>query len=205
MLRLAKPLQNLINELEKLPGLGPRSASRIAFVLLKKPIPEIEQLVQSLLELKQNIKTCSICFNVAEADPCSICTDTLRDHQLICAVEQPLDLLAIERTEKFRGLYHVLGGSLNPTRGINPENLKMKELVARVRNNGIREIIVATNPTTEGEITALFLTKLLKNSSLDLENLKITRIARGVSTGSELEFIDDLTIIKALEGRSEYV
>lgn len=204
-MRLVKPIQDLIDLFEKLPGLGPKSSARIVFWLIRQPQPNVEKLAQAIWELKAGIKTCSLCFNIAQSDPCPICADLTRDHAIVCVVEEPLDLLAIERTNKFNGVYHVLGESINPHRGIGPEQLKMKELVERIKADGIKEVILATNPTTEGETTALYLQRLLRTGEDEkLKNVKITRIARGVSTGSELEFVDDLTLIRALEGRQDY-
>lgn len=198
-------IDKLISHLEKLPGLGPRSSARIVYYLLRQPQEQIERLADSLQNLKKEIKTCSICFNVNQSDPCEICADDSRDHSIICVVEEPQDLEALERTGKFKGIYHILGGFINPHRGIGPEQLRMKELLERLEKDGITEIILATNPTTEGEVTAMYLTRIIHSSeNFKVKNVKVTRIARGVSTGSELEFVDDLTLIKALEGRQEY-
>ena len=198
-------IEKLIAHLEKLPGLGPRSSARIVYYLLRQPQEQIERLADSLQNLKKEIRICSICFNVNQSDPCEICQDDSRDHSIICVVEEPQDLEALERTGKFKGVYHVLGGYINPHRGVGPEQLKMKNLLERLENDGIEEIILATNPTTEGEVTAMYLNRIIHSSeNPKIKNVKVTRIARGVSTGSELEFVDDLTLIRALEGRQEY-
>lgn len=198
-------IDRLIQHLEKLPGLGPRSSARIVYYLLRRSQEENETLAASLQNLKKEIKTCSICFNINQTDPCEVCQDGNRDHSIICVVEEPQDLQAIERTGKFKGIYHILGGSINPHRGVGPEQLKMRNLLERLEKGGIEEIILATNPTTEGEVTAMYLTRIIHASeNPQVKSVKVTRIARGVSTGSELEFVDDLTLIKALEGRQEY-
>lgn len=204
-MKTPQPLENLIQLLEQLPGLGPRSSARIVYYLLRRPQEQLEKLAFSVQNLKKEIKICSTCFNISSTDPCSICLDFDRDHTTICVVEEPQDLLAIERIGKFKGIYHVLGGSINPHKGINPEQLKMNNLLERLEKDGIKEVILATNPTTEGETTAMYLTRLIHSSeNPKIKSIKVTRIARGVSTGSELEFVDDLTLIKALEGRQEY-
>jgi len=190
-------VERAIHELSKLPGVGRKSAQRHVFYLLKAPAEDVEALAQSILELKTKVRYCSICFNITEQDPCPICSDETRDKSTICVVEEPHDLVAFEKTGEYKGLYHCLGGVLSPLDGIGPDDLHIKELLARIDEN-VKEIIVATNPSTEGEATALYLTKLLKPL-----NLKITRIARGIPVGSDLEFADEITLTRALQGRIE--
>ena len=194
-----KPVQNLINEFSKLPGIGPRTAARFVFYLLRRPAKELESLSDAVLNLKKETKICRLCFNVSEKELCEFCSNPKRDKSLVCVVEEATNILAIEGTKQFSGLYHVLGGAIKPMEGIGPEDLKIKELAQRIKNNGISEIIIATNPTTEGETTALYLVKSLKPY-----NLKITRLARGLSTGSDLEYADEMTLSSALSGRREY-
>lgn len=201
-------LQRLIFELQKLPGFGPRSASRLAYFLSRRP-NLAEELGRLLLDLRGQITTCSVCFNISDHNPCSICVNPSRDHSTICAVEGPEDVEAIERTKNFFGVYHVLGGALEPHRGVNPENLRIRELLERIGRGNVKELILATNPTTEGETTAMFIVKELKphpptGGSNRKSSMKVSRIARGIPTGAELEYADDLTLIKALEGRQGY-
>ncbi len=192
-------LETLIQELTRLPGLGRKSAQRIAFHVLRAPSADAERLAQALLDLKARVMDCEVCCNVTETQPCMLCSDTRRDSSVICVVEQPMDVLAIEHTGEFRGRYHVLKGSLSPVDGIGPEQLKIEELLARVRRGGVAELILATNPTAQGEATALYIARLLQNAP----GLKITRIARGVPMGSDLEFSDQVTLARALLGRKE--
>lgn len=188
----------LIEGLSKLPGLGQRSAERIAFYLLKMPAEETDKLAQAILDIKTKIKACSTCNNITEQDPCAICRDPRRTSEEICVVEQPPDILVIEKTNKFRGRYHVLLGAISPLDGIGPDDLKIKSLLERVKKEKVNEVIIATNPTSEGETTAVYLSKLLKPLGT-----RITRLARGIPMGSNLEYIDALTMTKALEGRRE--
>ena len=193
-----EPVARLIDALQRLPGIGPRTAQRLTFFLLKRPAGEVRELADSLLGVKANIVHCGRCFNVTDTDPCRICADPTRDARLLCIVEEPNDLLAMERTGEFRGRYHVLLGALSPLDGIGPEDLKMRELLQRLEAEPVDEIILATNPNVEGEATALYLAKLLKPFGA-----RLTRIARGLPVGGDLEYADQVTLSKALEGRKE--
>ncbi|MBI4607467.1 MAG: recombination protein RecR [Candidatus Rokubacteria bacterium] len=192
------PVARLIEALQKLPGIGPKTAQRLTFFLLKRPADEVQALSQALTQLKSEIVHCSVCFNVTDRDPCRICNDPGRDGRLLCVVEEPNDLLAMERTGQFRGRYHVLLGALSPLDGIGPEDLKVRELLARLEAGPVEELILATNPNVEGEATAIYLAKLLKPLVP-----RITRIARGLPVGGDLEYADEVTLAKALEGRKE--
>jgi recombination protein RecR len=197
---LPKSLEKLINEFEKLPGIGPKTAERLSFYLLRSKKEDLDRFAKTLAELKDNITICSSCQNIAESNPCPICSDKRRDKSIICVVEEPQDALVLEKTHAFSGLYHVLGGAISPINNIGPEDLKIKELLTRVRNNKeIKEIILATNPSLEGEATAMYISKLLKPLGL-----KITRIARGLPSGGDLEYADEITLSNALKGRKEY-
>lgn len=193
-----KPLARLIEELEKLPGIGPKSSQRLAFHLVKQPSQSVQNLAQALLAAKEQIKFCSVCSNLSAEDPCDICRNTSRDRTAICVVAEPRDLVALERTREFKGTYHVLGGLISPLDGIGPEQLKIKELLARLQNGEVIEVILAINPTVEGEATTLYLSRLLKPVGV-----KVTRIAFGLPIGGDLEYADELTLVKALEGRRE--
>jgi len=192
-------LESLIAELTRLPGLGRKSAQRIAFHLLRSSDADAKRLAAAILDLKANVHDCSICGNVTETDPCALCADPRRDASLLCVVEQAMDVLALERTGEFAGRYHVLKGALSPVDGIGPDQLRLKELLDRVRSGGVAEVIVATNPTAQGEATALYIARLLQNEP----RVKVTRIARGVPMGSDLEFSDQVTLARALTGRKE--
>jgi recombination protein RecR len=194
----AGPLARLIDQLKRLPGIGQKSAQRIAFHIERSSREEAERLSQSILEVKDKIRHCSVCNNLTEEDPCVYCSDPTRDRSIICVVETPYNIAGIERTHEFRGLYHVLFGALSPLQGIGPEQLKLKNLMARLKDGEVREIIVATNPNVEGEATAIYLSKLIKPLGV-----KVTRIAMGIPVGSELEFADEVTMLKAMEGRRE--
>jgi len=194
-----KPINNLITEFSKLPGIGPRTAARFVFNLLRKPENDLKLLSEAIIKLKTETKICKNCFNISENDLCEFCADIKRDISLVCIVEEAINIPAIENTKRFNGLYHVLGGVIKPSDGVSPNDLNIGELIERIKNNGIKEIIIATNPNTEGETTALYLVRVLKEY-----NLKITRLARGMSTGSDLEYADEMTIISALAGRREY-
>jgi len=193
-----EPVARLIDALQRLPGIGPRSAQRLTFFLLKRPIDELRELSDALVGLKLSIVNCSRCFNVTQDDPCRICADPARDGRLLCIVEEPNDLLAMERTGDFRGVYHVLLGALSPLDGIGPQDLKVQELLQRFESESIDEVILATNPNVEGEATAIYLSKLLKPLGA-----RLTRIARGLPVGGDLEYADQVTLSKALEGRKE--
>lgn len=198
---LPKSVQNLIDELSKLPGIGPKTAERLVFYLLRSADNDIQDLGQAVLNLKNKIKNCSECFNLTENNPCEICSNKSRDISMICVVEEPLDVLALEGTREFKGKYHVLGGAISPIEGIGPDNLRIKELLVRLekRKGKIKEVILATNPSLEGEATAMYIKKLLEPTGV-----KITRIARGLPTGAELEYADEITLSRALDGRKEY-
>ena len=194
----APPVARLIEALHKLPGIGPKSAQRLTYYLLRAPGEEARALAQAVIELKEKITLCSVCQNVTEDDPCGICSDPQRDQSAICVVEEPLDILALERTGAHRGLYHVLHGVISPMDGIGPEDLKLKELVARLRNGTVHEVIMATNPNLEGEATAMYVSRQLTPLGV-----RVTRLARGLPTGADLEYADDLTLARALENRQE--
>lgn len=198
MYKHSDTIARLIEGLSRLPGLGQRSAERIAFYLLKAPAEQTARLAQAILDIKSKIKACSTCNNITEQDPCALCQDPRRTSDEICVVEQPPDILSIEKTHEFHGRYHVLLGAISPLDGVGPDNLKINGLVERVKKEKIKEIIIATNPTSEGEVTAIYLAKVLKPFGL-----KITRLARGIPMGSNLEYIDSSTMTKALEGRRE--
>jgi recombination protein RecR len=190
------PVQALIDELGRLPGIGPKSAQRIAFHLLKMPAEDANRLAHSITEAKARVRFCERCFNVADDVLCPICNDDARDSSVICVVEESRDIVAVERTGEFRGRYHVLLGAMSPLEGIGPEQLKIRELVARIDPEGVQEIILCTNPNTEGEVTAMYLARLLKPIGLT-----VTRIASGLPVGGDLEYADELTLGRALEGR----
>jgi recombination protein RecR len=198
MIELA-PLAVLIEQLQRLPGIGVKSAQRLAFHILKHPRDNVEQLCDALREVKDQITYCSICTNITDVEPCRFCTDPDRNKRLICVVEEPHNVSSVEKTRDFDGTYHVLMGALSPLQGIGPDDLKVKELLARVSDHQVDEVILATNPNVEGEATAIYLAKLLK--SLDV---RVTRIAMGVPVGSDLEYADEVTMHKALEGRRDY-
>jgi len=192
------PVQVLIDELGRLPGIGPKSAQRIAFHLLKAPAEEVTRLATALVEAKAKVRFCARCWNVADAELCPICADDRRDATTVCVVEEARDIVAIERTGEFRGRYHVLLGAMNPLEGIGPEQLKVKELFARIEPEGIAEVIVCTNPNTEGEVTALYLARMLKPF-----DVRVTRIASGLPVGGDLEYADELTLGRSLENRRD--
>ena len=194
---LPDPLIRLIEELQRLPGIGPKGAQRLAFHILKTPREDADRLVGAVRDVKDCVTYCSTCNNITDCDPCVFCSRADRDRHVICVVEEPQNVTAIERTHQFKGTYHVLMGTISPLRGIGPDDLKIKGLLARV-NNGVSEIILATNPTVEGEATAIYLARLLKPLGT-----KVTRIAMGVPVGSDLEYADEVTMNKALEGRRE--
>ncbi len=199
---IPKSVQKLIDEFSKLPGIGPKSAERLTFYLLRSPKGDIQDLGKAVLNLRENITNCSICCNISETDPCLICKDEKRDKTKICVVEESLDALALEKTHEYNGLYHILGGAIAPVEGIGPDELYIKELIERIKKNKdkLSEVILATNPNMEGEATAMYLSKLVK----PFNNIKITRIARGLPVGSDLEYADEMTLLRAFEGRREY-
>ncbi len=194
----AEPLARLIDELKRLPGIGQKSAQRIAFHLERVSREDAERLAVAILNAKDKIRLCSVCNNLTELDPCEYCTDTRRDGEVICVVETPYNIIGVEKTREFRGLYHVLHGSLSPLQGIGPDQLKLKNLLERLRSGKVKELIIATSPTVEGEATAVYLSKLIKPLGV-----KVSRIAMGIPVGSELEYADEVTMMKAMEGRRE--
>jgi len=194
----AAPVARLIQEFHKLPGIGPKSAQRLTYYLLRVPQEEAQALAQAILEVKEKIVFCSVCQNLTDTDPCLICDNPQRDRSQICVVEEALDILALERSGSYHGLYHVLHGVISPMDGVGPEDLKVEELLARLKGGEVSEVILATNPNLEGEATAMYLTRLLRPLGL-----RITRLARGLPTGADLEYADDLTLARALEGRQE--
>jgi recombination protein RecR len=193
---LARPLARLIEELGKLPGIGPKSAQRLAYHLLRTSAADAEALAAAVRSVKTDLRYCSVCFNIAEGDPCAMCAAPDRDPMLVCVVEEPLDVLAIERTGQFRGTYHVLHGAISPVNGVRPEDLRIAQLVARVRAGAVGELILATNPNLEGEATAMYIAQLLGGSGVH-----VTRLARGLPMGGDLEYADEMTVSRALEGR----
>jgi recombination protein RecR len=191
-----EPIARLVEQFHKLPGIGPKSAQRLAYHILRIGDDEARALADAVLEVKQRIRLCSTCCYITEHDPCGYCTDERRDRSIVCVVEQALDIATIERSGGFRGLYHVLHGVLNPMDGVGPEDLRFRELLARVQGGEVREVIMATNPSLEGEATAMYAARLL--GPLDV---KVTRLARGLPSGADLEYADDATLLRALEGR----
>lgn len=195
-LAASEPVARLIERLNKLPGIGPKSAQRLAYYLLRASPEEAAGLAEAILAVKEKMSLCSVCFNITETDPCHICRDTEREAALLCVVEEPSDIIPLERTRKYRGFYHVLHGVISPQDGIGPDHLKFRELFDRVAKGGFTEVIIATNPTTEGEATAMYL-----QESLEPLKIRLTRLARGLPYGGELEYADDVTLSRAMEGR----
>ncbi len=191
----SESIQQAVNELSKLPGIGKKSAQRIVFFLLKIPKQNVVALAKSLVDIKDKSKYCSICFNITEADPCPICSSNRRDRTIICVVEEPNDVFALEKTGEYKGLFHVLGGALSPLDGIGPDELRIKELITRLKDD-VQEVIIATNINTEGEATAIYIAKLIQPLGI-----KITRIARGIPVGIDIEYADEITLSRAIEGR----
>ena len=192
------PLARLIEQLQRLPGIGAKSAQRLAYHILKTPREEVDRLAEAMREVKERVTYCSICSNITDVDPCFFCTNPSRDARIICVVEEPENVNAVEKTRQFTGRYHVLMGALSPLHGVGPDDLKIKGLLGRVGAGGVEEVILATNPNVEGEATAIYLAKLLKPIGV-----KVTRIAMGVPVGSDLEYADDVTMQRAMEGRRE--
>lgn len=192
------PLSKLIEQLQRLPGIGAKSAQRLAYHILKTPREEVDRLAEAMREVKERITYCSTCSNITDVDPCFFCTSPARDPRVICVVEEPENVNGVEKTRQFHGLYHVLMGALSPLHGIGPDDLKIKELLSRVATGTVQEVILATNPNVEGEATAIYLAKLLKPLGV-----RVTRIAMGVPVGSDLEYADDVTLQRAMEGRRE--
>ena len=194
----APPVARLIQELNKLPGIGPKSAQRLAYYLIRLPAEEANALAGAITAVKEKIILCSVCQNLTDTDPCAICADSRRDTTQICVVEEPLDVLALERTHCYRGIYHILHGVISPINGIGPEDLKLKELLPRLDDGSVREVIIATNPTLEGEATAMYIRRHIAPLGL-----KVTHLARGLPVGGDLEYADELTLSRAFQGRQE--
>lgn len=195
----AEPIRRLIDEFMKLPGIGPKSAQRLVYYLLRQPADSVRSLGDAVIALKERVIFCAICFNIAVQSPCPICADPNRDHTLICVIEEPLDIMALERTRSYRGVYHVLHGALSPQEGIGPSDLKIDALVDRVRAGGIREIVLATNPNLEGDFTSSYIAGRLAGM-----DTRLTRLARGLPSGGDLEYADDVTLTRAMEGRRDF-
>jgi recombination protein RecR len=195
---LPEPLSRLIEQLQRLPGIGAKGAQRLAFHLLKNPREEAERLCDAIRDVKEQVTYCSICNNITADDPCALCAGASRDSRVICVVEEPQNVIVVEKTREFRGLYHVLLGVLSPLHGVGPDDLKIKGLLSRVADGGVEEVILATSPTVEGEATALYLARLLKPLGV-----RVTRIAMGVPVGSDLEYADEVTMTRAMEGRRD--
>jgi len=195
----AEAINKLIQEFNKLPGIGPKSAQRLTYYLLRAPEEQAKLLAEAILAVKQKTKLCSVCFNVTESDPCLTCRSDQRNHTKICIVEQPQDILALEHTGIYNGLYHVLHGAISPTEGVGADDIRIKELMSRLQDSSIEEVILATNPNLEGEATAMYLSKLISPLGI-----RVTRLARGLPFGTELEYADDVTLTQAIEGRQEF-
>ncbi|MFC2072163.1 recombination mediator RecR [Chloroflexota bacterium] len=195
----AEPINKLIQEFNRLPGIGPKSAQRLAYHLLRAPEEQSRLLADAILSVKQEITLCSTCFNVTDSNPCPLCRSEQRDRSKICIVEQPQDILALEHTRVYKGLYHVLHGAISPTEGVGTDDIRIKELLERLKDSPVDEIILATNTNLEGEQTAMYLNRLISSSGI-----KITRLARGLPFGTELEYADDVTLTRAIEGRQEF-
>ncbi len=191
-------IEKLIESFEKLPSIGHKTAQRLAFYMLDLPLEEAEEFTNSILNAKKNLHFCSKCFNISDTDPCNICSNPKRDQSTICVVEDVRDVIAMERTHEYNGVYHVLHGSISPMNGIGPDDIKIKELLNRIMNGEVKEVILATNPRVEGEATSMYISKILKPLGV-----KTTRIARGIPIGGDLEYTDEITLTKALQGRSE--
>ncbi|MCI8546944.1 MAG: recombination protein RecR [Clostridia bacterium] len=191
-------IEKLIESFEKLPSIGHKTAIRLAFHMLDMSKEETEEFISSIKEAKQKLKYCSTCFNIADTDPCPICSNPKRDQSTICVVEDVRDIMAMERTHEYKGVYHVLHGTISPMNGIGPDEIKIKELLDRIKDNDIKEVIIATNPRVEGEATSIYISKLIKAF-----NIKVTRIAHGIPVGGDLEYTDEITLMKAMEGRRE--
>ncbi len=204
---LPKSVEKLIESFERLPGIGPKTASRLTFYLLHVPQEELDEFSDSLKNLKNKTVYCSKCFNIGESDPCVVCASLDRDESTVCVVEQPIDILSLERTGKYRGIYHVLHGAINPLNNIGPDEIKIAELLRRVKSGKIKEVILATNPNVEGEATAMYIRREISNVKSQMSNLsdlKVTRLAHGLPVGGDLEYADEVTLSRSLEGRQEY-
>ncbi len=199
MYGIAEPISRLIDEFVKLPGVGPKTAQRLAYYVLRMPPEEARRFSDAIIQVKERVVLCSVCFNVTETNPCGICGNPARDHSKICVVEEPLDIMALERTAIYRGVYHVLHGSLDPASGIGPDQLKMAELGQRLRGGDVAEVIIATNPSMLGDATANYIVRYIVPSAV-----KVTGLARGLPAGGDIEYADDVTLTRALERRAEY-
>ncbi len=198
MSKFAEPMSRLIDELKKLPGVGSKSAQRLAFYILRASDEDAEALAAAVRDVKASLRLCSVCNNITDVDPCTYCTSATRNQRLVCVVEEPTNIAAIEKTKHFNGVYHVLHGSLSPLHGVGPEQLRIANLITRIDAGNVDEVIIATNPTVEGEATATYLSQQLKRASV-----KVTRIAMGIPVGSDIEYTDEITMLKAMEGRRE--
>ena len=194
----AEPVARLIEEFNRLPGIGPKTAQRLTYYLLRAPVEQTRSLAEALIRMKERTVFCSECFNITEEDPCALCRSSERDHQTICVVEEPLDVLALDRTRTYKGLYHVLHGAISPVDGVGPEDLRIRELLTRVERERVKEVVLATNPNLEGEATAMYVHRLLGPLGV-----RVTRLARGLPVGGDLEYADEVTLIRAIEGRRE--
>lgn len=194
----AKPITRVVDELSRLPGIGPKTAQRLTYFLLRAPAEQAESLAEAVLELKRNVVLCAQCFNISDRSPCEICSNPDRDTSRICVVEEPLDVVALERTGQYKGSYHVLHGAISPIEGIGPDELKIRELLHRIGSTEVEEVILATNPNLEGDATAMYLTRLLQPFGIT-----VTRLARGLPVGGDLEYADEITLSNALAGRSQ--
>lgn len=199
MVATAEPVAKLVEALGRLPGIGPKSAQRLTYYLLRSPVEEARALAEAILALREKIRLCSVCFNITDCDPCLICQDKERDHSKICVVERPSDIPPLEQTGKYNGVYHVLHGTISPAQGIGSEELKVKELLLRLQDGLVTEVILATNPNLEGEATAMYLRQIIQPL-----NIRVSRLARGLPFGADLEYADDMTLRQAIEGRQEF-